>query len=202
MAKPKFSRLVSPVGIAKLAFVHDPSQPFEGKGDPQFKIRVLLDDTEENRKWCDETFEQGKAEAKANKVKLKKAAKNPFNFPEDADEDDFIPEDGKDKPKFDEDYRDRIWFETKSKYQPGLIDTARQALPEGVKIFNNDDVRTKIELNPYEGFGSGLSLRLITVQLVNKNSSFTPGQADTDGFGDVEDGYVAPSGGDDEDEDF
>lgn len=200
MAKAKYSKAVFGPGIAKLAFLDKPSEPFEGKGDPKYKTRILLEDTPEIREKINEFHSAIEAEAKKAKVKLKKNYATKFNYPEDEDEDDFIPQDGKDRAKFDEDYRGKIWFESASKYKPGLIDSARQSLPEDVKIYNGDVIKVKVEGNPYDGFGSGISLRLKTVQLVEKNTSFSEGP-DTDGFDDIEDGYVADQTGGDEDGD-
>jgi hypothetical protein len=204
VAKVKYSKFVSPIGIAKFAWLNKPDDKF---GKEEFKVRVVIEDNEANREWCEKVFEAGKAEAKKAGVKLKKAAKSPFNYPEDQDEDDYVAEEGKDHPKLDEDHQGAIFFEAKTQFQPGLIDSARQSLPDDVQIRGGDKIRVKIELNPYEGFGSGVSLRLKTAQLVEKNTSFSGGGADTDGFDDVEDGYVADqTSGDsedgDEDEDF
>lgn len=199
--KVKFTEFVSPPAIAKLAFVNKPSQPFEGKGEPVYQITGLLEDTDEVRAWIDKVIETGLDEAKKAGVKLKKQFGNPFQYPEDQDEDDFVPEEGKDKPKLDEDYRGRIFFKAKSQYKPGLIDTARVELPEDVRIMGGDIVRIKFAVNPYDGFGGGISLRLKVVQLVEKKTSFSGGRGvNTDGFDDI-DGYVAQgSAGDDEDD--
>lgn len=198
MAKPKYTQFVTPAGIAKYTFLDKPQEPYQGKGDPSFKVRILIDDTAENRAWIDKVVETGLAEAKKNGVKLKKVFRNPFNFPEDQDEDDYIPEEGKDRPKLDEDHKGRIFVEFKSKFKPGLIDSARNTLPDDVKIYGGDNIRVKFELNPYEMQGSGLSLRLKVVQLIAKNTSFSGGGVNTDGFDDVEGGYVAEPGDDDE----
>lgn len=203
MAKAKYSFFVTPAGIAKYCFVNTPSAPYEGKGDPQYKVTVLLDDTPELRSQIDEWMKQAAAEAKANGVKLKKQFKNPFEYPEDQDEDDFIPAEGKDRAKFDEDFRGKIFVTAKSKFKPGLIDTTREALPEDIKVMSGDVVRAKLEFNPYEGFGSGISLRLKVVQLIEKNTAFSGGDGyvNTDGFDDI-DGYVAPEPSEEEKEDF
>jgi len=198
MAKPKYTQFVTPTGIAKYTYLAKPQDPYQGKGDPQFKVRILLDDTAENRAWIDKVVETGVAEAKKNGVKLKKVFQNPFKYPEDQDEDDFLPEEGKDHPKLDEDHKGRIFVEFKSKFKPGLIDSARATLPEDVKIYGGDTIRVKFELNPYEMQGSGLSLRLKVVQLIAKNTSYSGGGVNTDGFDDVEGGYVSEPGDDDE----
>lgn len=203
MAKSKAPRVVSPLGIFKYCWVmaDKPDTGWDGKGDPQYKVRIVFDDTPENRAWMDDVLAKGSAYAKQEKIPLKKKFKSPFKLPEDQDEDDYIPAEGKDKPKLDEDHKDRIFFDAKSKYPPGLIDTARNDLPADVKVFGNDKGRLKVEINPYEGLGSGISLRLITLQLVEKNTSYGGGGGtDSDGFDDVEGGYVAGGNDDDDDE--
>lgn len=199
MAKrPKYSEFVSPIGVAQYAYIAKPQDPYQGKGDPTYKVTVLLEDTDENRAWCAKVIDTLQAEAKTNGVKLKKQFANPFIYPEDVDEDDFIPAAGKDKPKYGEIYRDKIFFVTKSKFQPAQIDTARQALPEDVKIMGGDTIRVKVEGNPYDTLQTGIGLRLKVVQLVEKNTSFSRG-TNTDGFDDI-DGYRAPDEAGDDDE--
>ena len=206
MAKgPKYSEYVTAVGMAKMSFLDKPSPPYQGKGDPMYKTRILIEDTAENRAWCEGVIAKALEEAKKNGVKIKKVFHNPFIMPEDVDEDDFVAEEGKDYPKYDEDHVGKIFFEAKSKYQPGLIDAAKQSLPEGVRIFGGDTIREKIVAAPFvSGANTGITLRLITVQLIEKNAAFGGDRApDTGGFDEVEGGYIAPAGsGDDEEEEF
>lgn len=202
--KYKFSQYVSPVGIAKLTFLDKPSKPFTEGGTEYYKTRILLEDDQKTRDWINKIIETAQKEAKEAGVKLKKNFHVPFVFPEDVDEDDFIPDEGKERPKYDEEHREKIFFEAKSQYKPGLIDTAKQSLPEDVRIMGGDDIRLKFIAAPYvSGANTGITLRLRTVQLVNKNTSFSgSGEPDTDGFDDI-DGYVAPDVDDDDgDEDF
>lgn len=201
--KAKYTTFVSPIGIAKFAWLNKPDAGYDGKSTPQFKIRVLIEDTDENRAWCDSVVAQAAIDAKTNSVKLKKVFNVPFNYPEDQDEDDFVPAEGKERPKLDEDHRGRIFFDTKSQYKPAQIDTKRVALPEDVYIMSGDEVRVKFELFAYEGLGSGVSFRPKVAQLIAKNTSFSGGAVNTDGFDDV-DGYEAAGGGQSSngDEDF
>lgn len=188
--KPKFSEPVSPIGTAQHAWINKPSAPYEGKGEPQYKCTILLEDDATSRAWAESCMATAFAEAKTAGIKLKKVHHNPFTFPEDVDEDDFLVDPSTGKSKLDESYRGKIYFTAKSQYQPGMIDTKRDPLPEDVRIMSGDSVRLKVQLNPYEGLGSGVSLRLITVQLVEKNTSFSGGGVRTDGFDDI-DGYQA-----------
>ena len=203
MAKPKFSTFVSPVGVAKLAFLDKPSAAFQPGAKEYFKTRLVLDDTAENRAWITKVYEAGLAEGKEAGVKIKKQHNTFFTLPEDMDDDDFIPQEGRKNPKFDEECRGKIIVEAKSAYKPGLIDTAKQALPEDVKIYGGDLIRIKVGLNPYAtGAVSGIGLYLNVVQLVEKKTSFSGGGGgvNTAGFDDI-DGYVSEGAGDDE-EDF
>lgn len=200
MAKFKFSRPVSPPGIAKFIYDTKPQAPYKQGDKEYFKVRVLLDDTEENRGWCNKVIEQAKTEAKKAGVKVKKNCKTPFQFPEDQDEDDYVPEEGKDRPKLDEDHQGRIFFEAKSTFPPGRIDAKKNSLTDETRIMGGDIVRVKVQYNPYEGLGSGISFYFVTIQLIEKNTSFTGGGVDDDGF-DEEDGFEESSEDNDYDDD-
>lgn len=189
--QPKFAEVVFPVGVANKAY--NLTVPDEYQGKSEYKMRFTLDDTEENRAALDGFITKARDEAKKHGIKLKKNHKIPFLYPEDHDEDDFTIQEGKKYAKYDETCVGKIIIEMKTKFKPGQIDTARETLPEGIKIFSGDVVRPKCELVPYEGLGSGFSLRLKVVQLVEKNSSFSGGGVNTDGFDEI-DGYVADNG--------
>jgi len=192
--KPKFQHPVSPIGIAKYCWVNNPDKGFDGKNEPKYKTRIVIEDTEENRAWVENVLKVAQVEAKANDIKLKKVFKSPFQFPEDQDEEDFIPQAGKERPKLDEDHRGRIYFDAKSSFKPGLIDSARKELPEDVKIMSGDKIKIKVEVLPYDGLGSGVSLRLKVVQLIEKNTTYSgSGKPNVEGFDDVEGGYTAGS---------
>lgn len=186
--KFKYSRLVSPIGLFDLTWAMKPSKKYKSE-EEEYKTNFIFDDTPENRKWCEDLMTKAVAEAKEAGVKLKKVYKSPFTFPEDLDEDDFLPSGDNDRPKYDPDiYQDKIFFTTKSRYQPGLIDRNREPLTEPMKIFGGDTGRVKVEINPYEGFGGGISLRWVTAQLIAKKEGFNRGP-DTEGFDEVGDEY-------------
>ncbi len=203
MSKPRkyYSAHVLPIGIAKFAYLDEPQPGFKPTDKPKYKVRCLLDDTEEVRAKLEEIIETAKKEAKEDGLKLKKSLKNPIEYPEDQDEDDYIPEEGKEYARLDEDHKGRIFLEAKSSFPPLLIDAMRETLPESVKIMSGDKVRVKIEARPYDGLGGGVSLRLKAVQLVEKNTS-AGGYNYADGFDDIEGGYTAPPVSDEDDEDF
>lgn len=195
--KKKFPTLVTPRGTAKYAWLNKPDTKFSQKPEGEYKVRILIEDNAESRAFCEKVIELAKAFAKESDIKLKKGFHVPFVFPEDVDEDDFIPEEGKDNPKFTEDYRGKIFFEAKSVFKPGLIDSKKNELPATVYPMSGDQIKIKIAIAPYDGLGSGVALKLNVVQLIEKNTSFS-GKPNTDGF-DEEDGYEAPGGADDED---
>lgn len=198
--KPKAPHTVSPLGIFKYAWLNKPDTKFAKDGGGDFKVRVLIEDNADNRAWAEKVIEDAKAFARIAGVKLKKGHKTPFMFPEDFDEDDFIPDPETGKAAYDEDHKGKIVFECKSKYKPGLIDSHKQELPEDILVMSGDKGKVKVQLNPYDGLGSGISLRLKVAQLIEKNTTYSGGGVDTSGFDD-EDGYTAPARGAEDDDD-
>lgn len=197
--KPKAPIHVAPRGIAKYAWLNKADTKFSKDGAGDFKVRVLIEDTDENREWADRVIASGKEFAKTTGVKLKKGFKTAFTFPEDVDEDDFIPDTDTGKAKYDEDHKGRIFFELKSKFKPGLIDSAKNELPDDVVVMSGDVVRVKFRVNPYDGLGSGINYRLAVVQLIEKNTTYSGnGKTDTSGFDEEEGGYVCQRSDDDD----
>ena len=201
MAKYKHSTHVSPVGEADMTWLDKPSPAYQAGAKEYFKTRLLLDDTPENRAWVKKVYEKALEEAKEAGVKLKKVHNTFFVLPEDQDDEDFVVQEGRKYAKYPEHARGKIILDAKSTYKPSLIDTAKESLPEDVKIYGRDLIRIKVTVNPYvSGANNGISLYLNVVQLVEKKTSFSGGgSANLDGFDDIE-GYVA--GGGDNEEDF
>ena len=187
--KFKFSSFVTATGIAKYTWLDKPDPYQAEKGKTEYKLRILLDDNDETRAFVEKVLAKGLEEAKKSGTKLKKLWQNPIRLPEDQDEDDFIPAEGKDKPKLDEDHKGRIFFEAKTAFVPAQLSMKKDEkgnllpVPEGTKIMSGDKVKVKFTLNPYEGVGSGVSFRLNAVQLVQKNSNFNAGTFSADEFG-------------------
>ncbi|MDQ2066713.1 DUF2815 family protein [Xinfangfangia sp. CPCC 101601] len=201
MARFEFKTHVSPKVEAMWCFLSAPQAPFKEGAAAMYAITGILDDTEDNRAWIDGIISTAQAEAKKAGVKLKKVFHNPFEFPEDVDEDEYLVDPATGKSKRPEQFRGKIIFKAKTQFQPGQIDSARVDLPPDVKIFGGDIVKIKFAAEPYEnGANSGITLRLRTVQLLEKRTSFNRGP-DTDGFED-EDGYRAGGGGGEGHEDF
>lgn len=186
--KPKFSTTISPVVEAYFAFLTRPSKPYKEDGKPQFKITGIAEDTPETREWIEGLLEKAREEAKEAGIKLPKVIASPFNFPEDHDEDAFVPNaDG--KTSVDAVYEGKIYFTAKSDYRPGTIDTDREDLPESVYIMSGDKVRIKMIVKPYtNGANKGVALKLKVVQLVEKQAGTGRRANHGEGFDNIE-GY-------------
>ena len=196
--KLKFTNFVTPQGVAKYCWVNKPDLGFDGKGEPKYKTDIYIEDNDASRAWCTKVLDKAMEEAKAQGIKLKKVFKTSIIYPEDIDDDDLVPAEGKDRPKYDETERGKIIITAKSGFKPGLIDSKRQELAEDVKVMGGDTIAIKIEPYAYEGLGSGISFRLKVVQLIQKNTSYSGGgKPNTDGFDDHNDGYNTPIDDDD-----
>lgn len=199
--KVKYPTAIFGPGPVYHAWFNKPDTKFANDGESgDYKGKLALEDTEENRAKCEKLFKDAVAASKQAGLKMKKNAKSPFVMPEDVDEDDFIPDPDTGRSKLPEELQGTIYFETKSKFRPGLIDAAKNELPDDVFPMSGDICKIKVEARGYEGFGSGVTLKLRTVQLIEKNTNFSGGGVDAEGF-DEEDGYVADSSDDEDDED-
>lgn len=178
--------VVSPVGVAAYAWVNKPDTKFAKPGENgKYKITLVLDDTEDNRSFL------SKIEAAAREiapqmdpvVKMKRVLTHtPWSLPEDDDPSD---------EKLKEEFKGKIRLTANSDFKPGQIDSNRQGLPEDIFVMSGDHVRIKAMVKPFDGLGGGISLKLKTVQLINK--VHRAGGVDTSGFDDIDDGYVAPT---------
>lgn len=184
--------LVTPVGIAAYAWVNKPDTKFAKNDDEgSYKITVVLDDTKDNRAFLDQIEDLAREVAPKLEpaVKMKKVLTHtPWNLPEDDDNTD---------EKLKDEFKGKIRLHAKSAFKPGQIDTARQGLPDNIFVMSGDHVRVKFLIKPFDGLGGGISLKLKTVQLVQK--VHRAGGIDADGFDDIEDGYVAPTQNDGDD---
>jgi ssDNA-binding protein len=173
--KPRFT-VVTPVGVAAYSYLDKPDT--EGKfADGKFKTTLVLDGD------ADLAAIDAKALAAAQaewgpKVKVT-AFKPPYIQ---------IDEDAEDKP---ENQRGKFIIRAKSKFQPALKDSAKNDLPDGVKIYSGDRIRAIIEMIPNTAGGSKqVSPRLLAVQLIEKRAQQGGGNWG-DEFDEVEDGFVA-----------
>lgn len=187
MAKNNNTVFYTPIGTAKYAWLRTPDTKFSTDGKGKYKLRILIDDNEENRAWANSLIEQCKEDAKLAGILLKKTSKLPIKFPEDIEPEEFEIPQGKERAAYDEDHKGKIFFEASSSFAPGLIDSAKVELPEEINIMSGDTIKAKIQGNPYDGLGGGVSLRLMMVQLVEKKT--TSGSSKTDGFDVIEGGF-------------
>lgn len=185
MAKVQLPKLISPVAVAAYAWLDKPDSKFaKTEDEANYKLTLVFDeDDAEAQAFVQKISDLGQEIAPKLKdpVKLKKG----FKLVKESDKDEF---------------EGKILLECKSKYKPTLIDSARNELGDGA-IKSGDLVRASILVKPYPAFGSGISLKLRAVQLIEKRNMGGGGGADD--FDDYEGGYVADqtSGGSGEDDD-
>jgi len=174
----KFPCIVSPAGTAAFTWLSKPDDKFD-KDDPKYKVTLVLDKNAETEAFMSKVEDIGTAHAKEHGPKLKKNFKLPFH-----DGDDETDRDG--NPR--EEFAGKVLLKVNSKYKPSQFDSARQVLPEGTTAMSGDKIKLSMIVKPYDGFGSGISLKLRNVQLIEKNST-----GGGDGAADFEDeeGYVA-----------
>lgn len=195
MASKKFKlpTINTPPGFAVFAWLNEPDTKYNEAGE--YKLTVSLEDTPAVRAMLERIESEARAAAPqmSPPVKLKRVLSSvPWKLPEDDDPTD---------PDFREELRDRIRITAKSKFKPGFVDSKVQTLPEDVWPARGDKVSLKAYIKPYDGLGGGISLRLKTVQLIEKN--FRGGGVDAEGFEAYDEGYSASVEADDsEPEDY
>jgi len=161
--KPKFLRMVTPIGEAKWAHVQKPKPAFiengKPKGDPKYQIDVLFDkDDPEWKPWAAAIMKQIREmpqqhvtdKATGEKKPLEKQI--PIKMDLDAD----------DNPTG----RFYATFPTSDKLKPGLFDKYNRPLPDGVSIGNGSKVRVNYSPNVFDAFGGGINFYLNAVQVL------------------------------------
>lgn len=156
---------------------------------------------------------KGPAEEQGYKKLLRQIADGSVKLPfKDGDEENQDRKD-KDKDTIDE-IAGMVLVTFKTKWAPRLfipraVQEAYAAQKRDVWIMSGDVIKVKADVNPYDGLGGGISLRLKAVKLVEKMAGF---ESDS-GFGDDDDDeYVMAeptqesdaddSDDDDDDEDY
>lgn len=160
MAK-HFPKIVTPAGTAAYAWLTKADDKFD-KDNPKYKVTLVMDQGEEADAFIERVEELGRAQAEKDNIKLKKNIKLPVE-----DGDDKTDRDG--NPR--EEFAGKVLVSFKSKFKPGQFDAARQVLPDEMSAMSGDTVKVSALVKPYEAFGSGISLQLRNVQLLEKNSS-------------------------------
>ena len=168
----KLHKLITPPAPGAYAWLQ---QPDEGQeySDGKYKVTLL--------------FEKGTKETKtfltALKEKANEAATDEWSkVPKDL----ILPyRDGDEKDR--DDFKDMWMFTAKTKFRPGMYDSATKPLDEGSEPRSGDIIRVSFKLYPYKNTrGHGVSAQLVNVQLIDKRN-VTPDSE----FGEFEGGYVA-----------
>jgi len=152
--KPK---LITPVGIAKWAWLNKPKAPYQGDSDKgsKYMIDVVFDSNDPKwREWA--VFVQAEAD------KLRLQYKNGASLAK-----------AKIPAKVDVDEADKptglyyVTFKTDEKFKPGVFDRYNKKIPDNILIGNGSKVRVAYSINYYDGFGGGINLYLSAVQVVD-----------------------------------
>lgn len=157
-AKKALPTEVTPVGIASFAHLLEP----DSKGqyaDDKYKITLKLP-----KQGAD-----NQSEIDAFVAKINKAADEAF--PKSRKRNDSPVKDGDAK---EHESNHGFWLLTfKTNYQPPMVDTKKTPLPKEVKIFAGDVVRVAYAIKEYEtkAVGTGVSLQLRAVQLIEKRAA-------------------------------
>lgn len=141
-------RLVSPIGEAKWAHIHQPKAPFrengQDKGEPKFQIDVVFEKTDPA--WA------AWAKAIMTRIRAMKAKNVPIK--EEMGLDD-VPTG-----------RFYVTFKSSQKYKPGVFDRYGLEITEDKLIGNGSKVRVNYTPNEYQGFGGGINFYLNAVQVI------------------------------------
>lgn len=183
--KKQMTVVVSPQATAAYAWL---AKPDEGQqySDGKYKVTLVLDKADKEVKaFVDKLTDIATELGTAEFGKLPKAFKMPFKDGDEA---------GK------EEFENKWLIVAKTKYQPGFVDAAKKALPEGVTPMSGDMIRASFGMSAYKaGGGMGVSCQLRNVMLIEKRNSGGGGGSD---FADIEDGEAFQGVAVEEDEDF
>jgi hypothetical protein len=172
MAEKK-ERFVSPLGIAKWAWLNKPKIQKDDrgreKGEPKYQIDLCFDPANPDwKEWC-------------TKVRAEIAA-----IPATIDDNTGLPMPKQMPIKWEYDENDQktgrlyVTFKTSDKFKPKIFD-ARNEVMDGVMIGNGSEVRVNYSPNTYKTFGGGVSFYLNAVQVV-KLVKYESGNAKSYGF--------------------
>lgn len=165
--KPALPKIVTPPGVGAFVWVHTPDTYMAEDGEGKYKTTLVFDAGDPAIVAFEKELRRlAQVAAKEAEVKL---GPN-FNMP-------VVPgEEYKDK---DGNVRDgfagKMVVRLASKYAPGLFNNNKQPIADGVKIMSGDLFRCSAQVYPYKGsrkigLDGGISLRLKSVQLIEKRS--------------------------------
>lgn len=167
--KEKKKRMLTPVGFAKWAHVHEPkANYFDKSKEPKYQIDVCFPgDDPEWKAW-------------ASGIKAAVEAVKGKNIPIKREKGD------DDKPTG----RFFASFSTGEKYPPGVFDKYGKPLAD--MIGNGSKVRVAYVMNEYPGFGGGINLYLNAVQVLDL-VEYKPQNASAYGFTVEQDAGAPPA---------
>lgn len=166
MAAKKAPIVITPTGIAAYAWLEKPDTKFDAEGKYKLTLVVPKGEAEEFVQTLLEAHEKAGGHAGNSPVK-------------DGDK----PLGRADAPK--EEFVGNWLVSMKSKFKPKFVDSAKNPLPESVRVMSGDKVRAAFT---QFDFDRGISLRLAAVQLIEKRS--TGGDA-SGVFDEVEGGFTS-----------
>lgn len=174
MARKQYPRVISPVATAAYAWLQKPDEGHQFS-DGKYKVTLVMDSNDAaTQEFLQQLEEKMEETAVAEWGKTPKNLRSPVKDGDDTDKEEFAG---------------KTLIVTKTKFQPGFVDSVGNTLPEDVFPASGDVIRASMTLFPYKASGTpGISLQLRNVQLVEKRNMGADATAD---FGTVEGGFVA-----------
>jgi hypothetical protein len=189
--KKQYIKVVIGPGVAAYSWLQKPDTGHK-YSDNKYKVTVVTDGD----------YDTSDLEAKAKEAAKLHWGKVPEDLKLFIVNGDDVADNAKNKDKDKEEFRGKLLFTAKSKFQPGFVDAKRNELPEGVEVKAGDLIKVSALLYPYEQEDEmiekvgnkkvktkvttyGISLQLRNVQLLEKRNN---GGSAADDF-DNEDGY-------------
>jgi hypothetical protein len=158
--KAKKQKLVTPIGEAMWAHVHQPKPPFvdergQTKGEPKYQLDVVFDPKEPAwAQFANSIREQLKALPQQPDKRTGEAMPKQSPIKRELDNED--------KPTG----RLVATFKTGTTFKPGVFDRYGQPIPETTLVGNGSKVKVSYTPNTYEGFGGGINFYLNAVQVM------------------------------------
>lgn len=168
MAKKYNTVVVSPEATAAYAWL---SRPDEGQeySDGKYKVTLVLDKNDKDVKaFIKDLDKKAQATLEQEFPKVPKNARMPYKDGDDTDKEEF---------------EGKYLIVTKTKFQPGFVDSAKQPLDEDTFPMSGDIIRASFALIPYKAGGAtGVSSQLRNVMLIDKRNN----GSGFDDFADIE----------------
>lgn len=179
--KAKLPRIVTPVGILAYVWADKPDDKFATDTVPaKYKASIVLDPKDEGvEDFIAKLRTMGQEAATALDVELEEGFKFAKVTPKDK---------GTKKKPIKEEFKGMYVLEAKTgaDYPPRRKDAANNLIEEDGVIRSGDLGRLALTVSAYEAFGSGVSLRLNAIQLIEKRATGGGG----DDFDEYDGGYT------------